>query len=191
VRRLACDSELIVLVEDGHGEPLNVGRKTRVVPAALKRALWARDKGCRFPGCGRRRFVDAHHVRHWANGGETSLGNLLLLCNAHHSLVHEGGLTIEKDYRDRWFFRRPDGRAVPECGYRPEDVTDDGAGTAGEYFEGDPSAEVGRASAKAPCGLAEAGMMEAHGVKEPAPEIYASAGRLAAITLSRKRAALH
>ncbi|MGH8166710.1 MAG: DUF222 domain-containing protein, partial [Woeseiaceae bacterium] len=113
VRRIACDSDLVVLVKDGHGEPLSVGRKTRVVPAAIERALWARDEGCRFPGCGRKRYVHAHHVVHWAAGGETSLANLMLLCSKHHTLVHEGGFRIEKDYRDRWFFKRPDGRAVP------------------------------------------------------------------------------
>ena len=79
---------------------------------------------------------------HWANGGETSLDNLILLCSAHHAAVHEGGFRIEKDYRDRWFFRRPDGRAVPACGYRPEDVTDDACEAAEEYFAGDSSAEV-------------------------------------------------
>ena len=125
VRRLACDSDRVIVVEDEHGEPLSVGRKTRIVPTAIKRALWARDKGCRFPGCGRSRFVDAHHVEHWSAGGETSLGNLMLLCIQHHRLVHERGFGIEKDYRDRWFFKRPDGRAVPACGYRPEDMSDD------------------------------------------------------------------
>lgn len=119
VRRIACDSNLIVLVKDRDGDPAGVARKTRNVPPALKRALWARDKGCRFPGCGRTRFVDAHHIKHWADGGENSLENLILLCSRHHVLVHEGGFTIEKDYADRWFFRRPDGRGVPDCGYGP------------------------------------------------------------------------
>lgn len=149
VRRVACDSNLVVLVKDRQGEPLSVGRKTRVVPAAIERALWARDQGCRFPGCGRTRFVHAHHVVHWSAGGETSLANLMLLCSKHHALVHEGGFTIEKDYRDCWFFRRPDGIAVPACGYRPEDTTDDGVETANEYLEGDTSAEVWCASAEA------------------------------------------
>ena len=125
VRRIGCDASRLVLVEDEHGEPLSVGRKTRVVPHAIKRALWARDGGCRFPGCGRRRFVDAHHIEHWSAGGETSLANLMLLCSKHHTLVHEGGFRIEKDYRDRWFFRRPDGRAVPACGYSAADMRDD------------------------------------------------------------------
>ncbi|HET6629183.1 MAG TPA: DUF222 domain-containing protein, partial [Woeseiaceae bacterium] len=147
VRRIACDSDLIVLVEKD-GNPLSVGRKTRVIPTALRRALWARDKGCRFPGCGRKRYVEAHHAVHWANGGETRLDDVLLLCTQHHRLHHEGGFTLEKDYRGRWFFKRPDGRAVPECGYRPEDITDDDGETAEEYFERRASAEVSRASAE-------------------------------------------
>ncbi|HWM27899.1 MAG TPA: DUF222 domain-containing protein [Woeseiaceae bacterium] len=142
VRRLSCDSDRVILVEDEHGEPLSVGRKTRVVPAAIKRALWARDKGCRFPGCHHKRFVDAHHIEHWSAGGETSLSNLMLICTQHHTLLHEGGFRIEKDYRDRWFFKRPDGRAVPACGYRAADMTDDDVDVAGEYFHSHTSAEV-------------------------------------------------
>ena len=133
VRRIACDGDAVVVVEDENGEPLSIGRKTRIVPTAIKRALWARDKGCRFPGCGRKRFVDAHHIEHWSAGGETSLANLMLLCTAHHRLVHEDGFRIEKDYRDRWFFKRPDGRAVPACGYRAEDMRDDDVEIADEY----------------------------------------------------------
>ena len=122
------------------GNPQSVGRKTRTVPTAIKRALWARDRGCRFPGCGHTRFVDAHHIRHWSAGGETALGNLLLLCTRHHRLVHEGGFRIEKDYRDRWFFKRPDGRAVPDCGYRPEDMLDEDVHPSAEGWR-NPSAE--------------------------------------------------
>ena len=70
-RRLCCDGETVVIVEDEDGEPLNVGRKTRTVPTAIQRALWSRDKGCVFPGCSHKRFVDAHHIRHWSAGGET------------------------------------------------------------------------------------------------------------------------
>jgi hypothetical protein len=61
----------------------------------MQRALRARDRGCRFPGCDNRRFVDAHHVRHWAHGGETSLDNLILLCRRHHRAVHEGGYRVD------------------------------------------------------------------------------------------------
>jgi hypothetical protein len=126
VKRLCCDSDAIVIVENEEGEPLSVGRKTRTVPTGIKRALRARDKTCVFPGCHHTRFVDAHHVEHWSAGGETSLDNLLLLCSHHHGLVHEGGFNIERDFQNRWFFKRPDGRAVPSCGYRAQDMLDDG-----------------------------------------------------------------
>ena len=125
VRRISCDSDKVVVLENADGEPLSVGRKTRTVPATIKRALWARDKGCAFPGCYNRRFVDAHHVKHWSAGGETCLDNLMLLCSRHHRLVHEGGFSIQKDYLDCWMFKRPDGRAVPSCGYCADDMIDD------------------------------------------------------------------
>jgi hypothetical protein len=125
IRRLTCDGSIVRMTDGVNGEPLDVGRKQRIVPVAIRRALIARDGGCSFPGCTRRHFVDAHHVRHWSQGGETSLANTLLLCSAHHRLVHEDGYTIHRDERDRWYFRRPDGRAIPEHGYRPEDMHDD------------------------------------------------------------------
>jgi len=102
-RRLACDASLI-----------DVGRKSRVVPAAMRRALDVRDEGrCRFPGCENRRWVDAHHIVHWAHGGETKLENLVLLCGHHHRLVHEGGFGLARGPGGKLAFRRPDGRAVP------------------------------------------------------------------------------
>jgi hypothetical protein len=118
VKRLCCDSRAVVITEDEKGEPLSIGRKTRIVPAAIQRALRARDKNCcTFPGCKNRRYLHSHHVEHWSNGGETSLDNLMLLCTKHHTLVHEGGFRIEKDFNDRWYFQRPDGIAIPDCGY--------------------------------------------------------------------------
>jgi len=128
VKRLCCDGHTVIIGEDEKGEPLNIGRKTRTVSTAIKRALQSRDKCCAFPGCHHTRFVDAHHIEHWSAGGETSLDNLMLLCSQHHKLVHEGGFTIERDYKNRWYFKRPDGRAVPACGYHAEDITDDDAG---------------------------------------------------------------
>jgi hypothetical protein len=111
-RRLGCDASLVAIVERD-GRPLSVGRKRRTVPAALRRALQSRDRGCRFPGCGERRFVDAHHVRHWAQGGETKLSNLLLLCRHHHRLLHEGGYQLERRPGGGGRFRGPDGRLIP------------------------------------------------------------------------------
>ena len=81
VKRLCCDGDMLAIVEDEQGEPLSVGRKSRAVPTAIKRALRARDRGCVFPGCRNTRFVDAHHIQHWSAGGETRLDNLMLLCS--------------------------------------------------------------------------------------------------------------
>ena len=110
-RRLACDAS-VVTVTEASGIPLDVGRKTRKIPWTLRRALTARDGGCRYPGCENRRFLDAHHVRHWAAGGETKLDNLVLLCRRHHRALHEGACTIDRNGR---FFHRHGWRilAVP------------------------------------------------------------------------------
>jgi hypothetical protein len=125
VKRICCDSHAVVLTENEKGEPLSIGRKTRVIPKAIERALYARDHGCcRFPGCGNRRYLHSHHIEHWSNGGETSLPNLMLLCTRHHTLVHEGGFRIERDFKNRWYFQRPDGAAVPMCGYSHQDTVD-------------------------------------------------------------------
>jgi hypothetical protein len=111
-RRLACDASLVRILERD-GRPLSVGRKTRSVAPALRRALKSRDRGCRFPGCGQRRFLHAHHIDHWADGGPTDLSNLVQLCSHHHRLVHEGGYRIERGPHGAPRFRRPDGRPVP------------------------------------------------------------------------------
>lgn len=125
VRRLCCDSRAVVITEDDSGEPLSIGRKSRIIPKAIARAVRARDNNCcTFPGCGNRRFLHCHHVEHWSNGGETSLENLMLLCTKHHTLVHEGGFRIDKDFQNRWIFIRPDGIAVPHSGYHPTDILD-------------------------------------------------------------------
>jgi hypothetical protein len=113
-RRIACDSSLLRITDDAVGNPLDIGRKTRAVPPAMQRALRSRDGGCRFPGCTHGRFVDAHHIRHWANGGETSLDNLALLCRRHHRLVHEGGFGVERTADGALKFTRPDGRVIAE-----------------------------------------------------------------------------
>ena len=109
-RRVACDASLLSVLENEHGEPLDVGRKTRSIPPAIRRALRSRDAGCRFPGCTHERYVDAHHIEHWADGGETKLSNLVTLCRLHHRLVHEGQIRIETPPEGGWRFVRPDGR---------------------------------------------------------------------------------
>jgi hypothetical protein len=114
VRRLTCDASVVPVLETEEGEVLDVGRKTRTIPAAIRRALNLRDPGCCFPGCTHRRYLDAHHVKHWIDGGETKLSNLLSLCRTHHRLVHEGGITISVRDEGGWRFVRPDGRAFDD-----------------------------------------------------------------------------
>ena len=113
------------LVEDWDGEPLNVGRKTRTISAPLRRLLEARDKGCRFPGCANARYVDMHHIRHWANGGETRPSNLVSLCRFHHRAVHEGGFDVEVLDDGALMFVRPDGAAVDGIGPEGSERTGD------------------------------------------------------------------
>jgi len=118
-RRLGCDAETVTVVEQD-GLPLSVGRRRRTVPPKLRRLLEARDGGCcRWPGCERRRWLHAHHRRHWADGGETSFDNLVLLCSHHHRLVHEGGYAIEDGpsgdlrFRNRYGVLCPSGSRPP------------------------------------------------------------------------------
>jgi hypothetical protein len=111
-RRLACDAELVEVIEK-EGSPLHVGRRSRKVPPRLRRAIEQRDRTCTFPGCHNRRFLDAHHIRHWARGGKTDDENLTLLCRYHHRLLHESGFAVERLAGGELRFRRPDGSDVP------------------------------------------------------------------------------
>lgn len=143
--RLACDTSVVEVrhactpgeaarteaktgADHGAGGPrpgvaerpmLDVGRKTRTIPPALRRALDSRDRGCRFPGCGLR-FTDAHHIRHWADGGKTELKNLVLLCRRHHRRVHEEGYRVCQDVRGQLVFFTPRGK--PSSGAEDADA---------------------------------------------------------------------
>jgi hypothetical protein len=112
-RRMACDAAVVRWHEDANGEPLNIGRKSRTIPPAIRRALQKRDGGCRFPGCSCRRFVDAHHIVHWADGGATAMDNLVLLCRRHHRLVHEGGFGVHRGAGNEIWFSYPTGDTLP------------------------------------------------------------------------------
>jgi len=115
-KRICCDTSVSELIEDENGEPLSIGRKSRVIPPAMRRALKARDKQCQFPGCTHQHFIDGHHIRHWADGGETSLDNLVLLCRHHHRLVHEGGFSCDKDASGKVVFRDRNAELIPATG---------------------------------------------------------------------------
>ena len=140
-RRLACDASVVELTENEDGEPLNVGRKTRTISAPLRRALNARDKGCRFPGCANSRYIDAHHVHHWANGGETKPSNLVSLCRFHHRAVHEGGFRVEVLDDGALRFVKPDGENVdtvaPGCTQPPGDASQMPEGGPPSQWRGD------------------------------------------------------
>ena len=98
-RRLSCDCGVVEIVEGEHGAPLSVGRKRRTIPGSMKRALLQRDRTCRFPGCGNRLYLEAHHIVHWADGGDTSLRNTIACCSFHHRFVHECASRSEGGYR--------------------------------------------------------------------------------------------
>jgi uncharacterized protein DUF222/HNH endonuclease len=112
-RRLACDASRVVMRHDPDGRVVEAGALTRTIPAALRRVLHYRDRGCRFPGCGLP-LGQGHHIQHWANGGPTTLSNLALLCRRHHRAVHEEGYQMERQADGQLCFRRPDGRILPD-----------------------------------------------------------------------------
>ncbi len=136
VKRLLCDCSLVMVAEDANGNPLDVGRKQRTVSTPLKRALHARDRGCTFPGCHRKRYLDGHHLQHWLNGGETTPDNMTLLCTYHHGLLHRGSFSIVRESADTLRFVTADGRTIPRRGYRLEDFVDDEiGGESGDALE--------------------------------------------------------
>jgi hypothetical protein len=94
-RRLACDAGILPAVLGSQGQVLDLGRQRRLFTGPLRRALVLRDQGCAFPGCDRpARWCDGHHIRHWADGGTTNLGNAVLLCGFHHRTIHHSEWTV-------------------------------------------------------------------------------------------------
>jgi hypothetical protein len=110
-RRLSCSCKIVTaLTRDG--EPLNIGRSSRAISTGIKRAMAIRDKACSFPGCDCHKNLDAHHIQHWANGGETSLENLISVCHHHHALLHEGQYSVVRLRDGALLFKRPDGTEI-------------------------------------------------------------------------------
>ena len=118
--RLCCDAEVVPVTRGADGSVLDVGRRRRTVDWRLRKALEARDGGCRFPGCDSRLRTHAHHIKHWAQGGETALDNLVLLCPFHHRTVHEGGWRVKMDERGVPRFFNPLGVQMPVAPEAPE-----------------------------------------------------------------------
>jgi hypothetical protein len=182
-RRLSCDATLVGIVEGEDGDPLNIGRKTRSIPLAIARALRSRDGGCRFPGCDRTRFTQGHHVKHWADGGETKLSNLISTCGFHHRLLHEGafGVTVTDD--GVFVFTRPDGARIPECGPRPAlaamavSTAADRAARSDECFRGNMAGEdMAERPAMGDAGLAQFEQSMKGSVEKFAPHVPIDAG---------------
>jgi hypothetical protein len=122
-RRLACDAGVVFMSNDEKGITVDVGRRHRTVPAAIRRALEHRDRWCRFPGCDLR-CCDAHHIVHWADGGTTALTNLVLLCRRHHRAVHEEGFRVERVGGGGLRFHHPNGHVIPNVPQAPTLPTD-------------------------------------------------------------------
>jgi hypothetical protein len=126
VERLLCDCDVARIVTGPNSLPLDAGRARRTAPPAIRRAVVARDGGCRFPGCDRPPgWCEAHHVKHWIDHGPTSLANLVLLCDRHHHVVHQPGWVLRFDGADVTVWR-PDGTELCEHPHlapdRPEPV---------------------------------------------------------------------
>ena len=111
-RRLACDGDVEMVVEDRDGNPLYMGRRSRLVRGKLRRAVQARDGCCRFPGCSRRARAETHHSDEWHLGGETNIDKVVLLCRFHHHMVHEGGWQVIASPTEGFVFRSPGGRSL-------------------------------------------------------------------------------
>jgi len=128
-RQLACDASVTVVTEDDQGNTLNVGRRSRKISVALRLALSMRDGGCRYPNCHQTTFTDAHHIHHWADGGETSLDNLITLCRHHHRALHRGEFEIHKSGDNVQFVqpgrKQPIPRGIwPQFPENPESLLD-------------------------------------------------------------------
>jgi hypothetical protein len=148
-QRIACDASLVVMRHAPDGTTLDVGRKTRTIPPAIRRALTARDLQCRFPGCSARhrsgKHLDAHHIRNWADGGATRLDNLVLLCRRHHRAVHEEGFAVLCHADGELTFLRPDGVPIPMAPALPDREPSEGATPLAPTSTrlGDASIEIG------------------------------------------------
>ena len=123
-RRLSCSCKVVTALTK-QGEPLSIGRSSRAIPTGIRRALTIRDGVCQFPGCDCQQHLDAHHIVHWANGGETSLNNLVELCHHHHRLMHEGQYAVSRLADGALMFKRPDGTIIRRTVGLPSSTTID------------------------------------------------------------------
>ena len=174
-RRMACEAAVVAMVHAKDGSMLSVGRRTRTIPPHIRRALEERDRGCRFPGCGCQ-FTEAHHVKHWADGGETSLRNTLLLCRRHHRAVHEGRMKVSVNSDGTVLFFTPKGRMLVDAPSRPKAARDDersGLPAIPSVHAGAP-ADTSLASLPVPS-VHPGARAETAGASLPVPSVHAGA----------------
>ena len=141
VRTLCCDPVLRTVVLDALGNPVDLGRSTRLAPPALRRALEVRDGGCVFPGCDAPpAWCDLHHVVHWADGGTTSADNLASLCRHHHGVTHRNGWTMTTDphHEQRFTWTRPDHTVLHSQRANDHDQANYGSQDCGSTDHGPP-----------------------------------------------------
>jgi hypothetical protein len=112
VRRLFCDASTVAIIRRGNGESLTVSPRSQTLPRAARRAARFRDRGCRFPGCGERTFLQVHHIHHQSRGGGHEITNVVELCWFHHRLVHEGGWTLRFLEHDETIAITPGGNVI-------------------------------------------------------------------------------
>jgi len=115
-KRLCCDASLVTVLEDEKGNVLNIGRRSRTIPPSIQRALNLRDTSCQYPGCCSTNYLDAHHIKHWADGGETNLDNLVTLCRKHHRNLHKGEFSIETK-QSELLFKTAKGKCIEQSIY--------------------------------------------------------------------------
>jgi len=115
-KRLCCDASLVTVLEDEKGNVLNIGRRSRTIPPSIQRALSLRDTSCQYPGCCSTNYLDAHHIKHWADGGETNLDNLVMLCRKHHRNLHKGEFSIATKL-SKLLFKTAKGKRIEQSIY--------------------------------------------------------------------------
>ena len=140
-RRLACDGRIEIAFHDCNGRTVGVERAMRTPPPWLVRQLRRRDRGCTFPGCDARWFLQSHHIWHWGQGGPTDLHNLVLACSHHHKLVHEYGWNVELDSRDVVTWRRPDGTPFDPASIARSSLDERGPPTTSLGVSGAPATD--------------------------------------------------
>jgi hypothetical protein len=133
-RRLSCDVTVVPARHSSNDPQLDLGRRTRTVSPALRRALALRDRGCRYPACTNHFFLHAHHIVHWVHGGATSLANIVTLCGAHHRLLHEGGFQVHIGDEGQFLFTDQHGKPVPAVP-GASDLDGDGADVLTDWNE--------------------------------------------------------